>query len=161
MIDSFLEWLQSTAPAVAIAESSWLFPTIETVHVLALTTVVGSIAMVDLRLIGAAQRHRSVIELTEEVLPWTWIGFTIAVATGSLMFASNAVKYFANGPFRIKMILLLSAGINMLIFHLVTFRSATAWHRDAAIPPAGRIAGGVSLVIWISVVGFGRWIGFV
>lgn len=161
MIDSFLQWLQETAPAVAIAESSWLFPTIETVHVLALTIVVGSIVMIDLRLLGATQRHRSVIELTQEVLPWTWIGFAVAVCTGSLMFASNAVKYFANVPFRIKMILLASAGINMLFFHLVTYRSAHLWHMDAKIPPSGRIAGGVSLALWISIVGFGRWIGFV
>jgi uncharacterized membrane protein len=161
MIDSVLQWVQDTAPAIAIAESSWLFPTIETVHVLALTTVVGSIAMIDLRLIGAAQRHRSVIELTQEVLPWTWIAFAIAVCSGSLMFASNAVKYFTNVPIRIKMILLVSAGINMLYFHLVTYRSAHAWHMDAKIPRSGRIAGGVSLALWISIVGFGRWIGFV
>jgi uncharacterized membrane protein len=161
MIDSVLQWMQGTAPAVAIAESTWLFPTIETVHVLALTTVVGSIAMIDLRLIGAAQRHRSVIELTREVLPWTWIAFVIAVCSGSLMFASNAVKYFANLPIRIKMILLVSAGINMLYFHLVTYRSAHTWHMDAKIPRSGRISGAVSLALWISIVGFGRWIGFV
>jgi uncharacterized membrane protein len=160
MIDSFLEWVQGTGPAIAIAESSWLFPTIETMHVLALTTVVGSIAMIDLRLIGAAQSQRSVIELTREVLPWTWIGFAIAVCSGSLMFASNAVKYFANVPIRIKMILLASAGINMLYFHLVTYRSARVWHMDAKIPRSGRIAGGVSLALWISIVTFGRWIGF-
>lgn len=161
MIDSLLEWLQSTPPAVAIAESSWLFPTIETVHVLALTIVVGSISMIDLRLLGAAQRNRSVIELSTEVLPWTWIGFLVAACTGALMFASNAVKYFGNVPFRIKLALLLLAGLNMLYFHLVPYRSAHEWHLQARIPRAGRIAGGVSLALWISIVGFGRWIGFV
>jgi hypothetical protein len=161
MIDSFLQWLQHTPVAVAIAKSSWLFPTIETAHVLALTLVVGSIAMIDLRLVGAAQRHRSVIELTEEVLPWTWICFTVSVLTGSLMFASNAVKYFVNVPFRIKMILLLAAGVNMMLFHLATYRSAGVWHREATIPAPGRIAGGVSLALWVGIVGFGRWIGFV
>ena len=161
MIDSFLEWLQGTAWAVAIAEGELLFPSIESVHVLALTIVVGSITMIDLRLIGAAQRHRSVIELTNEVLPWTWTGFAVAACTGSLLFSSKAVKYFANVPFRLKMILLLLAGLNMLLFHFVTYRSAPAWHLQAKIPAAGRIAGGISLFLWISIVVCGRWIGFV
>ena len=161
MMDAFFDWLQNTAPAVAIAESSWMFPTIETIHVLALTIVVGSIAMLDLRLLGVAQRARSVIELTNEVLPWTWIGFAVAASSGALMFSSNAVKYSANFPFRIKMILLLSAAINMLFFHFVTYRRAREWHLQAKIPRAGRIAGGVSLLLWIGIVGFGRWIGFV
>jgi hypothetical protein len=161
VIDSFLEWLQSTAPAVAIAESSWLFPTIETVHVLALTIVVGSIAMIDLRLIGASQRDRSVIELKIEVLPWTWTSFAVAVSSGFLLFCSNAVKYFANVPFRIKMIAMLLAGINMLFFHLVTYRTAPLWHLQAKVPASARVAGALSLALWISIVGFGRWIGFV
>ena len=161
MINAFLEWLQGTAPAVAISESTWLFPSIESMHVLALTLVVGSITMIDLRLVGAAQRNRSVIELTNEVLPWTWIGFAIAVCTGSLLFSSNAVKYFANVPFRIKMCLLLLAGVNMMVFHLVTYKSAPVWHLQARIPAAGRIAGGLSLALWIGIVGCGRWIGFV
>ena len=161
MIDSFLDRLQATAPAVAIAESTWLFPTIECIHVLALTIVVGSIAMIDLRLIGATQRRRSVIELSEEVLPWTWTGFLVAALSGALMFSSNAVKYFGNIPFRIKMMLLLLAGINMLSFHLFTYRTASEWHLHAKIPVPGRVAGAVSLALWIGIVGFGRWIGFV
>jgi uncharacterized membrane protein len=161
MIDSFLQWLQSTPPSVAIAESTWLFPTIESVHVLALTMVVGSIAMIDLRLIGASQRDRSVIELTDEILPWTWCSFVVAVCTGALLFSSNAVKYFGILPFRIKMITILLAGINMLFFHFVTYRSAPLWHLQTKVPTSARVAGGVSLALWISVVSLGRWIGFV
>jgi hypothetical protein len=161
MIDSFLQWLQNTAPAVAIAESSWLFPSIESIHVLALTMVVGSIAMIDLRLIGASQRDRSVIDLTNEILPWTWASFAVAVSSGALLFSSNAVKYFANVPFRIKMIAMLLAGINMLFFHIVTYRTAPVWHLQAKLPVSARVAGGLSLALWMSIVGFGRWIGFV
>jgi uncharacterized membrane protein len=161
MIDSFLQWLQNTAPAVAIAESSWLFPSIESIHVLALTMVVGSIAMIDLRLIGASQRDRSVIDLTNEILGWTWASFAVAVSSGALLFSSNAVKYFANVPFRIKMVAMLLAGINMLFFHVVTYRTAPVWHLQAKLPVAARVAGGLSLALWMSIVGFGRWIGFV
>ncbi|MDB6084480.1 MAG: hypothetical protein JWN43_2361, partial [Gammaproteobacteria bacterium] len=123
--------------------------------------VVGSIAMIDLRLVGASQTDRSVIDLTGEVLPWTWTSFAVAVCSGALLFSSNAVKYFGILPFRLKMMAILLAGINMLYFHFVTYRTAPAWHLQARVPTSARVAGGLSLALWISIVTLGRWIGFV
>ena len=104
MFDTFLHWLESTAPAIAISESSWLFPGIESVHVVAIALVVGSISMVDLRLLDVNLRDRPVGELTAEVLPWTWASFAVAVCTGALMFSSNATHYWGTVPFRAKML---------------------------------------------------------
>ena len=154
-------WLEKSRLGVSISESETLFPTIETVHVLALTLVVGSIAMLDLRLIGAANRDRGVLELSEETLPWTWGAFIVAAISGSLMFTSAATRYYANVPFRIKMVLLVCAGLNMAIFHFTAFRGAHAWNHTHPTPAAARIAGGLSLMFWISVVVAGRWVGFV
>ncbi len=156
----FFAWLHATSFATAIRENGLLFPWIESVHVLALTLVVGSISIVDLRLLGVASANRSVAKLMREVLPFTWGAFALALATGSSLFASHAVGYAANFQFRMTMLLLFLAGINMLVFHLVTGRGVGKWDEAGITPMAGKIAGGTSLLLWIGIVAFGRWIGF-
>jgi uncharacterized protein DUF6644 len=153
------EWLQNSSFPSQISESNWLFPTIETVHVLALVLVIGSISMVDLRLLGLTNRQRPVREVMAQALPWTWCAFIAAAVAGSLLFSSKAVTYYEDIPFRLKMICLVLAGINMLCFHLMSFRQVGRWDTGAP-PPAAKIAGGVSLTLWIIIVGAGRWIGF-
>jgi len=145
--------------AVAISESTWLFPFFETVHVLALTLVVGSVAMMDLRLLGIGSRDRSVTELNSSVLPWTWCAFAVAAICGGLLFSSKASTYYVNIPFRIKMVCLAFAAVNMLIFHLVTERGVAAWDRGTP-PRAAKMAGAISLALWVVIVATGRWIGF-
>jgi hypothetical protein len=152
-------WLENTQLATAIRESTWLFPTIETVHVFAIVLVVGTIMIVDLRLLNVSSRARSVTELTREVLPWTWAAFALAALSGGLLFTSSALKYVNNLPFRFKMVLLLLAGVNMLVFHRLTSRSIAGW--DRSVPPTqARVAGGLSLLLWFGVISLGRWIGF-
>jgi len=154
------EWLQNTRLGTAIGEHPWLFPTFETVHVLALTLVMGSIAVVDLRLLGWASTKVSVKQLTDETLPYTWIAFVVAAISGALLFTSNATTYYNSIHYRIKFVLLALAGINMLIFHLGEFRNAARWAQDVKPPAAARLAGGLSLMLWIGVVTFGRLVGF-
>ena len=153
------QWLQDLAFPTLIRESDWLFPSIETIHVLALVLVVGSISMVDLRLLGLANRSRPVSEVMAQALPWTWVAFVVAATAGLLLFTSKAVTYYSDLPFRIKMVCLVFAGINMAYFHRFTHRrlgkSATG-----APPAAAKIAGGLSLLLWIVIVAAGRWIGF-
>lgn len=143
-----------------VSQSTWLFPAIETVHVIALALVVGSIAVLDLRLLDRTWRERAVTELTLDVLPWTWTSFAVATTSGFLMFASAATKYAADTPFRIKMVLLLLAGVNMLAFHGFTYRGVAAWDVNAPTPVAAKLAGGLSLLFWIGMVTCGRWVGF-
>ena len=157
---AFLSWLDATPVAAFIRESEWAFPTIESVHVIALALVVGSIAIVDLRLLGLASTGRPYTQLSGEVLPLTWSAFALAAASGLLMFISQPLAYYANVAFRIKILLLLLAGFNMLAFQLITHRAVGRWDRHAAAPLAGKIAGVMSLTLWIAVVFFGRRIGF-
>jgi hypothetical protein len=162
MIKQLLQALEATPWGTAVRENTWLFPTIESIHVLALTLVVGSIMIVDLRLLNLASRQRSVKELTGEILPFTWTAFGVALITGSLLFSSSAMRYSHIWQFETKMCLLVLAAINMGIFHLGAFRSVAQWDRAPARPPlAAKLAGGLSLLIWIMVVALGRWIGFV
>lgn len=154
-----LHWLEDTGPATAIRELEMLFPMVETVHVVALALVVGTIAHLDLRLLSLVSRRRAVTALAREVLPWTWVSFGVAVVSGTLLFSSNALKYYANIPFRLKIALLTLAGLNMVLFHMLTWPGVRHW--DLARPPlAARLAGGLSLLFWIGIVAAGRWIGF-
>lgn len=158
-LDQALTWLQDLGFPTDIRESGWLFPTIETVHVFALVLVVGSILRVDLRLLGLANRDRPFSQMAREMLPWTWTFFVIAAIAGLLMFSSKAVVYFGNIPFRLKMLCLVLAGVNMLVFHRFSTRQLHTW--DASTPPtSARIAGGLSLCLWMIIVATGRWIGF-
>ena len=154
------EWIENTPVGMFISGSSWAFPTVESIHVFFLVVVVGAIAIVDLRLLGVASRNRSVSQLSNDVLPLTWGAFAGALITGSLLFSSKATHYLANWPFRIKIILLALAGVNMLIFHFMTYRDVERWDNDPVTPQAARLAGLLSLAFWIGVVVFGRWIGF-
>lgn len=154
------EWIENTGFATAIRESAFLFPAIESLHVIALTFVVGSIWIVDLRLLGLASRNRAVTAVTSEILPWTWAGFALAAITGLALFSSIATRYYENIPFRIKMLLLVIAGLNMLLFHATTYRRVIHWDADTTPPLAARLAGGLSILFWVAIVAFGRWIGF-
>lgn len=159
-IAAFVAWVDTTRLSIFIQESAWAFPMIESIHVLALAFVVGTITIVDLRLLGLASGGRPIEELCREVLPWTWRAFLVAALAGSLMFVSHAKDYFENTAFRLKILVLLVAGANMLIFHLVTYRSVGTWGREAVPPVSVKIAGAFSLTCWVGVVFFGRLIGF-
>lgn len=154
-----LTQLQNLSFPTQIRESDWLFPTIETVHVFALVLVVGTIMTVDLRLLGFADKERPFSQVAAEMLPWTWVAFVVAALAGMMMFSSKALTYYSNIPFRLKMVCLLLAGINMAIFHRLGTRHLEIWDRGR--PPLGaRFAGGISLLLWTTIVAAGRWIGF-
>ena len=159
-LTELMEWLQATSWAVYIHRTAWVFTTIELVHVFAISLVIGSIAIVDLRLLGVGSTRRPVSELAGAVLPVTWGAFVLAVLAGSLLFISQAAAYFANTTFRIKMLIIVLAGINMLVFELITMRGVKDWDIKPLPPSAARLAGGLSLTCWMLVVVFGRWTGF-
>jgi len=160
MFEQFLQTLQDTSLPTAIREGESLFPWIECVHVLALTLVIGSIAIVDLRLIGLTSRDRSVVHTTANVLPVTWTAFVFAVMSGGLLFASNATTYAHNFYFQVKIALIAVAGLNMASFHLFLNRGADSWQTAALTPLRARVVGALSLGLWITIAAFGRWIGF-
>jgi uncharacterized membrane protein len=159
-LHAILLGLQGLPIPTAVREDDRLFPWVECFHVLALTLVLGSIAMVDLRLIGLTSRQRPFAETSTLVLPLTWSAFAVALLTGGLLFASNAITYAGNVWFQAKMLLILLAGLNMAVFQLLLGRSARNWTTSAATPWPGRCAGAISLMLWIAIVACGRWIGF-
>jgi hypothetical protein len=160
----FLLLLQGTALAGCVrGETSgceWIYPIVETFHVLSLATVYGSIAMVDLRLLGISSRDSTVSRLSSEVLPWTWIAFVCAAVTGSLMFISKAETFYGNFATRLKFMAIALAGLNMRIFHFGVYRRVNQWDNLFPTPPSARLAGFLSLLMWTTVIASGRWIGW-
>ncbi len=137
-------------------------PTVETIHLVALALLVGSITTFDARLLGLGMRHVSVSRLGKRLLPWTWAAFSLSLVTGALLFTKTAESlYCFNSPFRIKMLLILLAGVNMAVFHLTVYRSVSRWDNSHPTPLQAKLAGSFSILLWLCVVIAARWIPFV
>jgi hypothetical protein len=160
LFQNLIAHFENSAIAESIREDDTLFPFIESVHVVAICLVVGSILVLDLRLLGLASLHRPVNRLTGAIMPVTWSAFAIAAASGALLFISAATKYLANSYFDAKMVLIGVAGLNMIVFHAVTARDLPRWEKDPSPPLRARLAGALSILLWVAVVACGRLIGF-
>ena len=154
------ESIQYSSLGIFIAESTWAFPTIETLHVIALVTVLGTIFVMDLRLLGVASTNYPITAMSKDTLKWTWAGFVMAAITGTLLVISKTSSYVINPFFMGKMVLLAIAGLNMLYFHRVTWKTVNEWDTSPVVPLGAKVAGITSLIFWIVIVFFGRAIGF-
>ncbi|HUN25700.1 MAG TPA: DUF6644 family protein [Steroidobacteraceae bacterium] len=152
--------IQASAAAEWMRTSVKAMPIVESIHVLAGATVFGTILIVDLRLLGMPDTRRPVTLISKEMLRLTWSAFAVAVAAGLLMFAANAHTYVGNTAFRLKMLALIGAGVNMAIFQGRTFRTVAAWDQDVPPPLAARAAGAISILLWVTTIFLARWIGF-
>jgi len=154
-----LNWIQHLGWAVAIKESSLAFPLIEGSHILALSFSVGMVMMLDLRLLLLSFRSQPVSLIMRQLMPWTMAGFVVMLVTGLLLFAAQAVKAYGNTFFRIKMILLVLAGINALYYQLWYYPKMAEW--DFGGTPRGvRIIAVLSLIFWIGVIACGRTMAY-
>jgi len=159
-LNDILNILQNSAVGTAVRESDWMFPTFESMHVVFLTATFGSIVLLDFRLTGLGFKGRSVSDVTRDVMVWTWVSFLGAACTGSLLFTSSPVKYYADWATRGKFICMGLAAINMLVYELVTHPTIAKWDNDDVPPVRVRVAGFLSIALWVGVIIFGRWIGF-
>jgi hypothetical protein len=163
-IDSLVTAIHDTTLSGAIRGdipgTEWLFPIIETIHVLCITVLFGSISMVDLRLLGLTEGRLPFRKLYRELIPWTWGAFAGAVVFGTIL-ATGKIEDYAHSPvFLAKFALMALAGLNMLVFQGV-FRRVDNWDKIMPAPAGARAAGAISLVLWIAVIVCGRWVGFV
>ena len=144
----FCQWLENTPVGVEVRTSVWLFPIIETIHTVGIALMAGTIAVVDLRLLGFTLRREPVSVVLQQVLPWTWAGVALMFASGSLLLSSEAVKCYNSLFFRAKIILLLLAGVNAWVFHVST------------TPRRAKLAGLLSLAFWVCIIAAGRAVGY-
>jgi hypothetical protein len=151
---TFFEWLTTSPWANAMNGPEWAFPVVQSIHFMGFALSIGTIAIVDLRLLGMGMRRQTASQLAADLAPWTYSGIALMLITGSLLFSADAVRYHYNPSFQFKMTCLSLA----LLFHFTVHRLAT---RPTASPVAARLAGGLSLALWTAVVAGGRMIGFV
>jgi hypothetical protein len=155
---AFLEWLQSTWIGTTIAESVWGYPTFETMHAIGMAMLLGSLGLIDLRVLG----YKADLPLLgmRSLLPLAWIGFTLNAFSGTLLFMSNAVEFFDNIMFRFKIVLIILAGINAAILSRGIFREAPAGAVVSSTTGEKWLAA-TSLVFWFGAVICGRFIAYV
>jgi hypothetical protein len=154
------ESIQYSPLGISIAESLWAFPTIETIHVIALVTVFGTIMVMDFRLVGLTSTNVPVSKVSADTLKWTWMAFVLAAITGTLLFISKASSYMINPHFLWKMGIMALAGLNMVVFHFMTYKSVADWDNDASPPAGAKLAGYLSIAFWLFILFQGRAIGF-
>ena len=159
-IDAFLTLVEGSRFATTVRDSIWMFPIVESIHVISFSLVVGTVVVIDLRLLGLASTQRSFQRIAADVLKWTWGAFVLTVATGLTMFTTNAQIYYHNAFFRTKMLLLGLAGLNMVLFEVTAGRTVQRWDKSISAPRAGKAAAILSLTIWITIIFMGRIIGF-
>ena len=155
------QWLDQTAIGSTIRQSLWLFPAIETLHLLGMAALVATISVLDLRLLGWAACQQPVSKLAGRLIPLAWLGFAVQLVTGVLLFSSEAVKIYGNPAFRLKMILLGLAGVQALIFQTFVAAKLPTWDNRPSLPTGAKLIGMSSLLVWLGIVAAGRFIGFV
>jgi hypothetical protein len=160
---SFLDFFQQLGESewsVAIHESEYGYPILESFHVWGMCFFFGMTSLFDLRLLGWTMRGVPVSEVIRRLLPWTVAGFIFMVITGTLLFYAIPVRSYQNLFFRTKMLLMAVAGINVLLFHSRVFPGVAKWDTDAIPPKVARIAGGLSLALWMGIIFNGRLIAY-
>ncbi|HVA94371.1 MAG TPA: DUF6644 family protein [Candidatus Dormibacteraeota bacterium] len=146
---------------VYMRDSLYAFPIVETLHIFGIVLLLSSAFLLDLRLFGVGpMRDEPVKKLARWILPWVWAGFTVQLISGSLMYAAEATRAALNLLFWLKMIMIVLAGVNALIFHTVMYKSVDEWNEARVAPLGARVYGCFSILIWFSVVGLGRWFSF-
>lgn len=158
-LHDILTWVQNTGWATGIKESSLLFPIIEGSHIMALSFSVGMIMILDMRLLRISFRSETVSSIMEQLMPFTLAGFAVEMLTGLLLFLTQAVKAYGNTFFRIKMILLVLAGINALYYQVKYYPKMAEWDRTAT-PLGVRIIAVMSLALWAGVIACGRTMAY-
>lgn len=143
-----------------IRESDYCFSIIESVHVLAITLLVGTIAILDLRMLGLVLRRIPVTRIARAVFPLTWSGFALMFVSGFFLFWAEAAKNYLNPAFRVKLILLLLVGLNPLIFHTTIYQRVQNWETLERSPWRARAAAIASLTLWSSIIIAGRAIAY-
>jgi hypothetical protein len=154
-----LGWIEQSALATAMRHELWLYPSIEILHIFGFVTLVGSIAMLDLRLLGLS-RQIPVRALAGHLLPWTFGALIIIVPTGLMMFVAHASDFISNTAFVLKVSLIFGAGLNAAVFHMGPYRTVGQWDTAIATPAAAKFHAMVSLLIWMGVISCGRLLAY-
>jgi len=156
----FAEWLAGTSGSIALHESLFMYPVIESVHVLTLCLFVGMSVLLDFRLLGFGLKKVSVTDITDRLLPLMFVGFFIMVVSGVLLFYAIPIRSYQSVWFRLKVIMLIAAGINAWTFHSTIYKRVHEWKESPVTPRRAKLAGALSLFLWAGIIVNGRMIAY-
>ena len=158
----FLGWLGASALSQWMRGSLWLYPLVETVHIVGFVLLVGSAVAFDLRLLGLSGTANTlpVRALGRHLLPWSAGALLLVVPAGVMMFSAHPHDFFENGVFRLKLALIAAAGLNALVFHIGVYRGVAAWNTGAPAPALARWQAGISIALWVAVIACGRLLAY-
>lgn len=145
--------------ARAMRESLWMYPIVETVHIVGFVVLVGSVLMFDLRILGL-NKGIPVRALARHLLPWSWAALVLIVPTGFLMFTAHAGDFLGNKAFQLKMALLMTAGLNAIAFHTGPYQGVKDWDVGVPAPLAAKASVAASMVLWIAILACGRFLAY-
>ena len=157
---TFCEWLNATAWSTALREGDYPFPVIETLHIIGLGFSVGTIMWVDLRLLGLVMKKEKVSDVVSQLEPWAIGGFVIMFISGLLLLLSEPVKCYTAVAFRIKAVMLIMAGLNVLYFHSKVYGNVSEWDTAETMPWGAKFVGIMSFVLWFGIIVAGRWTAY-
>ncbi len=157
----FVQWLNDRHFSVALRGDDWPFPIIETVHILGLGISVGLVIWIDLRLLGVTMlRHERVSEIVSQLEPWAKAGFIVMFISGLLLLLAEPMKCYTALSFRLKVIMLILAGLNVWYFHAKVYPTVAEWDEAPVLPWRARMVGIFSLTLWFGIIIAGRWTAY-
>ncbi len=158
--DHFLHWLADTPFSTVMRESVWAEPLFETIHVLTLTAFLGFTLLLDLRMLDIIMRDKRISTLFEWMNPYLFGGFAVMIVTGLLLFSADPVSFWTTIFFKLKMIMLALALVNVLVFNYTLGKRMGEWDAAPATPVGVKVTGLISMILWVSIVAAGRGIAY-
>ena len=157
----FSDWLSLTPVSMFLQTVEWIIPMVQSIHILAIAIVMSSVIMVDLRLLGLVGQGQSISSLSRRFLPWAWWSLLILLITGIVLITAEPRRDLLNPVFQAKMALLAAAMIVTIAFQAAVGRNMQAWDAAPERRRGAWIIASSSLLLWVAIVGCGRWIAYV
>lgn len=156
----FSQNLAATPASVFIQSVTWIIPTLQTVHILAISVILGSILLVDLRLLGALGRGVALDAVVGRFAIWLWSALLVLALTGSVLVVGEPERAVTNPVFQIKLALIAVAAFATLAITRPVVRDPLFWTASPARLATGRALALLSLLVWLAVIVAGRWIAY-
>ena len=160
-IANFCSWLSTTPISVSIQTISWIIPLVQSIHIMAVTVVMGSVVMIDMKLLGVVGRGTPVTGMVSRFAPWIWTALVVLLTTGAVLTVAEPARELINNAFRAKMLLILLVGTITLLFQGAVRRRAAAWGDTPSNQLSARVLAIGTLALWLAIIVCGRWIAYV
>lgn len=159
-LHEFCSWLEQTPMSQTIQTVSWIVPTVQTIHILAIAAVMSSVLMLSLRLMGVVGRDQLVRPYSARYLPVIWWSLPVLLVSGAIMIVGEPVRSLESPIFQLKVLLIIAVFALTLVYQVTLRRNAAYWTEAPGGRAASVMLAVVALVLWICIVFAGRWIAY-